>query len=725
MMEKLKTYIKNRITPSGLTLKDGIAFWQERVLLILLFISIIAGFITYIPSLLLAIREKLWLIVVLDTLIYACLLFLFCRPSLSFAFRARTIAFITYILGLVLITTLGPFGAGPVWLFFFPVITSVLLGTRQALAALGINVLTIIGLGFLIHFNFTDFLIELNFKAWYIAQQNPIEKWIVISLNFLMLNIVATVCVALILEGLQKSLERLKLSGKKYRQIFENILDVYFETTLEGELIVVSPSVERVSDYTCDELKGKSIFDLYETARDRHYAIEILTRKGVLNNHEIRLKDKHSNIHYCSVNAQLLADANGKPEKIIGILRDISSHKAIRKEKKELEERLNRSKKMEALGLLAGGVAHDLNNILSGIVTYPEVLCMDLAPDDPMRKSLEVIGSSGARASEIVQDLLTLSRRGVVARELLDLNELVAHFMKTPEYKTLASFHPQIDISARFDAGMPYLDGSMVHLEKALMNLIINAMEAQPDGGRVRIKTENRYLDTPLKGYDQVATGHYIVLTVADDGIGIPPEDLKRIFEPFFTKKVMGRSGTGLGMAVVWGTVQDHEGYIDIHSDSNGSTFELYFPVSRNEMPPMKEDFSFEQIMGSGERILIVDDVPDQRRIAALCLEKLGYTVVGVASGEKAVEYLQTDDADLILLDMIMEPGIDGFETYRRIVSFKPGQKAVIASGYSKTQQVEKAIELGAGAYIKKPYTLENLGLTIKKVLSDDTADFN
>jgi len=231
---------------------------------------------------------------------------------------------------------------------------------------------------------------------------------------------------------------------------------------------------------------------------------------------------------------------------------------------------------------LAGGVAHDLNNILSGIVTYPELLAMNLDKDDPLKKSLGIIQSSGYRAAEIVQDLLTLSRRGVITREVLNLNDLVSNFLLTPEYKKILSFHPNIFVEKQIDAATPFLKGSSVHLQKTLMNLISNAAEAQPDGGIIRIKTQNRLLNNPIKGYDQVEAGNYVVLSVKDNGIGIDPEDLKRIFEPFFTKKIMGRSGTGLGMSVVWGTVQDHEGYIDIISNADkGTTFDLYFPSPR------------------------------------------------------------------------------------------------------------------------------------------------
>ncbi|MCP5052495.1 MAG: response regulator, partial [bacterium] len=204
---------------------------------------------------------------------------------------------------------------------------------------------------------------------------------------------------------------------------------------------------------------------------------------------------------------------------------------------------------------------------------------------------------------------------------------------------------------------------------KTVMNLVTNSSEAMPEGGKIIVTTENRHIDTVKIGYDDIDKGDYVTLTVIDSGIGISPEDIERIFEPFYTKKIMGRSGTGLGMAVVWGTVKDHQGYIDLTStEGKGTDISLYFPVTRKVFSAQVEMTSIQDIMGNGESILVVDDVEDQRQIASKMLEKLNYTVLTVSSGEKAVEYLRKHTVDLLVLDMIMEPGIDGLETYQKIL---------------------------------------------------------
>ena len=249
------------------------------------------------------------------------------------------------------------------------------------------------------------------------------------------------------------------------------------------------------------------------------------------------------------------------------------------------------------------------------------------------------------------------------------------------------------------------------------MNLVINASEAIEGSGIVAISTTNQYLDEPLKGYGDVRVGEYAVLTVSDDGSGISPGDLERIFEPFYSKKVMGRSGTGLGLAVVWNTVQDHDGYIHVRSGNKGTVFELYFPVTRKETATEKKAISIEDYLGHGEKILVIDDEERQREIACGMLTRLGYNAEAVSSGEEAIEYLKENPVDLIVLDMVMPKGMSGRETYEEIIKISPGQKAVIASGFSETEEVKMARKSGAGNYIKKPYILEKIGLAVKEEL--------
>lgn len=386
---------------------------------------------------------------------------------------------------------------------------------------------------------------------------------------------------------------------------------------------------------------------------------------------------------------------------------------------KELELKLRRSEKMEAIGMLAGGIAHDLNNILTGVVSYPELLLLNMEQTNPLYNKIQVIQRSGEKAATIVQDLLTLGRRGVIISETVNLNTIVNNYLISPEHSKLLMFHPAVTVEKDLDRELLNISGSPIHLSKTIMNLISNAAESMDEGGKVVIKTENKYLDLPIQGYDNVVVGNYAVLTVTDNGTGLSSEDKERIFEPFYTKKKMGRSGTGLGMAVVWGTITDHNAYIDMDSTKGvGTCFSLYFPVIEETMSEAPEPVLHEIYYGKGESILIIDDVVLQRDTASEILSKLGYSVKAVASGEDAVEYLKTNSADLLLLDMIMEPGMDGLDTYTEILKIHPNQKAIIASGFSETDRIKKAKEAGAGAYIRKPYSIEKISAAVHEELN-------
>ncbi len=390
------------------------------------------------------------------------------------------------------------------------------------------------------------------------------------------------------------------------------------------------------------------------------------------------------------------------------------------RKRKEAEAMLRQSQKMEAIGKLAGGVAHDLNNVLSGIINYPELLLLDLPEDHDLREPIEEIKSSGERAATIVDDLLTLARRGVAVNEQVDINHLISQCATLPEYDKLLSFHPGVHLVLSLEEDLNPVNGSPVHMQKSIMNLISNAAEAMPEGGQIQVSTRNLNPEEIMnEGLPSYPNG-YVLICVADQGVGIAKEEQEKIFEPFYTKKVMGRSGTGLGMAVVWGTVEDHGGQIKISSQvGQGTVFHIYLPASAREAVPADvKTIDLDAFQGNGETILVVDDVKEQREVAKRMLSRLGYTVAAVSSGEEAVAHVREHPVDLLVLDMIMAPGINGRQTYEQIVSFKPDQRAILASGFSESEDVKQTMHLGAGQYIKKPYSIEIIAQAVKRELS-------
>jgi signal transduction histidine kinase len=410
--------------------------------------------------------------------------------------------------------------------------------------------------------------------------------------------------------------------------------------------------------------------------------------------------------------------ADGKPLMMFGTHMDITERVQLEGDRRELEARLARSEKMESLGTLAGGVAHNLNNVLGIVVGYSELLLNKIEEASPARSYVEKIMDGSERAAAIIQDMLTLARRGVQDRAVVNLNAIVSDFLRMPEFSRIAACNPDVKINTNLGSEVLPMKGSLSQLGKTIENLVSNAAEAMPQGGVLTITTSMDYLDSPVHGYEEVGEGDYLVLSVSDTGEGISAKDIKQIFEPFYTKKVMGKSVTGLGLAVVWGTVKDHNGYIDVQSEEGkGSTFTLYFPVTREETKTEEMEIPLSEYMGHGEAILIVDDVEGQRELAAKMLRDLNYNATVASSGEEAVAYLKEHKVDLVVLDMIMDPGMDGLGTYLSIIEIHPQQKAIIVSGFSETDRVHAALTLGAGAYLKKPYIKGNLGIAVKKEL--------
>jgi len=513
--------------------------------------------------------------------------------------------------------------------------------------------------------------------------------------------------------------KELEASEERYRLTVEAAPDgIVIVKLKDGIILQANSTFLRLTGYGSDEVIGKTNLELslYSDSSDRRPVYKTLMEKGEINNLEIRYKLKNGKTMDCRMSARRVKFHGELCA--IAVISDNSEQKKAEEEKKRLEGALQRASKMEAIGTMAGGVAHDLNNILSGIVGYPELLLMDLPEDSRLKKPLLTIQKSGEKAAAIVQDMLTLARRGVPVTDVVNLNNIILEQLRSPEHEKIMSYYSGVNVSVDLEPNLLNIIGSEVHLSKTIMNLISNAVEATPCGGNVNISTENQYIDSNIKGYENVREGDYVVLTVSDNGTGILPEDQEKIFEPFYTKKKMGRSGTGLGMAVVWGAVKDHDGYIDLQSNiGKGSTFKLYFPVTGKELIKQESELMIEKYMGRGESVLVVDDISEQREIASGMLTKLGYSVATASSGEGAVEYMKQNSADILVLDMIMAPGIDGLEAYKRILEIHPGQKAVVASGFSESEKVGEAQRLGAGAYVKKPYLMKNIGLAIRKEL--------
>jgi PAS domain S-box-containing protein len=549
------------------------------------------------------------------------------------------------------------------------------------------------------------------------------------------------------------ALGRLQRAEQEYRELFANAVEGIFRLSPDGALEAANASFAAILGVPAADLPAR--FEEFCRARPDFRAgfagfLERVRAEGEVHGAELELSREDGTRAWVALSARLLDGGAGRRGVIDGGAVDISERKrreaaeseralieaehraksaalATIEEKNRLlqhtleelgraQARLVQSEKMAAMGTMAAGVAHDLNNILSGIVSYPDLLLQEMPASSPWCESIAVIKESGERAAAVVADLLTISRGAAYVTAPCDLNGLVGKYLRSPECGGLLLRFPGVRVVTRLAADLRPASGSPVHLQKVVMNLVMNACEAIQGSGQVTVSTENVTVGPDGAGTRAVPPGEYALLKVADTGPGIPEKDLATVFEPFFTKKALGHSGTGLGLAVVWNTVTEHGGVVFAESGATGAVLSVYLPVSAGALAEVPPPSRRAGLQGSAS-ILVVDDERMMREVAVKILSLLGHRVEAVASGEEAIACVRAQPFELVVLDMMMPPGLNGCETYREIAKIRPGQKAVICSGFSLSEDFLAAQATGAGGFLKKPYTFEELGLAVKREL--------
>lgn len=560
----------------------------------------------------------------------------------------------------------------------------------------------------------------------YHRDDNRLAKYVTPVLFLLAAILTLTLCVLLWNRNLRlavrRQTEELRSSEEKFRALVETSSDWIWEVNSDLIFTYSSPQVTSILGYTPEEFIGKKIYEIMpaeEAARVAEVAEQWLAGQRSFSALRHRCRTKDGKELVTETSGVPFFDGQGGSAGYRGVTRDISERQRHELERQELAQKLQHAQKLEAIGLMAGGVAHDLNNILSGVVSYPELLIMQLPQDSDMRRPLQTIREAGQRAAEVVADLLTVARGTASVKKVIDLNLLIHDFFISPEWSNLKLRHPEVVTELHLDPDLLHVSCSPIHIRKCIMNLLLNAVEASGISGIISVTTANRYIDRPDAGNNYLNRGEFVQVEVTDCGHGIAEEDRERIFEPFYTKKVLGKSGTGLGLTIVWNTVQEHGGTVMVTSGEQGTTFTLFLPATREQLDEQPDEVAMAALHGKGERILVVDDEKMQREIAGQFLLRLGYQVHTAASGEEAVAAVRDTPVDLILLDMIMDPGLNGLQTFEQILALRPGQKAVIASGFSENELVRNTLRLGAGCFIKKPYSFNQLGLAIKQTLGD------
>ena len=519
---------------------------------------------------------------------------------------------------------------------------------------------------------------------------------------------------------------QLATSNSTLESVMRTIPDIVFRLDSMGTITFISPAISRYHIPEAD-LIGKSIFSLVapeDLERSRYRLNERRTGSRATTDLELRLqlpgdhKENGETVRFFSLSAEGMYRRISNEENQFlgtqGIVRDINQRKL-------LEQQLQQAQKMEVIGNMASGIAHDLNNILSGIVSYPDLIILELKDGDPLLDKIKIIQKSGQDAAAIVQDLLTLARRSMDVSRPCNLNQIINEYLESPVWLEKLKPHPEIQLCLDLDPDLPNVNGSRIHLSKVVMNLLLNAVEAMVTGGELSITTRKCTTEsdrvTGSFSENNPPSGDLVQLVIADQGIGIPKPDLSRIFEPFYSRKKMGSSGSGLGMTIVWSTIREHGGHVDISSKEGfGTEVTILLPATRRQIKDIDDRFDFSDWLGN-ETILLVDDNPEQLHIGAGMLEKLGYSVRCARGGSEAVSIAQETHFDLLLLDMIMPGGPDGLETYQQILEFRPGQRAVVATGFSESDRISEIRKVGVRFCISKPYSLKKLAQAVRSEL--------
>ncbi len=502
-----------------------------------------------------------------------------------------------------------------------------------------------------------------------------------------------------------------------FRLITENAADMIAVVTADGKRLYNSPSYEKVLGYSAEELQETSAYaQIHPDDQPKvTKAAEQARCSGVGSRVEYRIRHKSGEWRVLESTASAVCNPDGKVEKLVIVNRDIT-------ERRQLEQQLVLSHKLEAIGRLSGGVAHDFNNLLGVIIGYAEAIQQDPAGDESYREAIDEILKAGHRAASLTQQLLAFSRKQVLEPKILDLNVVVADVEKM--LRRLIGEDIELKITSGADLGAVKADRGQI--EQVIMNLAVNARDAMPRGGLLRIETANVELrEEDRKNRRYVVPGHYVMLTVADAGTGMDAEVQSHIFEPFFTTKEMGK-GTGLGLATVYGVIKQSGGYIFVESEpGRGAQFRIFLPRVEGSVLEQPELVAPRRKSHGPRTILVAEDEASLRKLTCTTLKKLGYTVMEAWDAAEAIRIAAqfASKIDLLLTDVVM-PGMSGRDLALRLASTRPETKVLYMTGYTDGAIAEHGVLEAGISILRKPFTQAQLIRSLDGIFEDqpDTA---
>ncbi|MBP6941327.1 MAG: PAS domain S-box protein [Syntrophorhabdaceae bacterium] len=511
--------------------------------------------------------------------------------------------------------------------------------------------------------------------------------------------------------------EALQKSEERYRSIVENAIEGIFQTTPDGRYISANPALARMYGYDSPRELIDSIADIeidqYVNPLDRIMMKTLYEKYGYVEKYETQLYRKDKSRIWISMNARAVRDADGVVLFYEGTAEDITSRKKAEEEKRSLQSQLLQAQKMEAIGTLAGGVAHDFNNILTALIGYGNLLQMNIEKDNPLRVYVDQIIASSEKAANLIQSLLAFSRKQVIELRPYKVRTIITGIEKLLKRLLTEDIELKVMLSDKRSTIM----ADITQMDQVLMNLAANARDAMPGGGRLTIEATEVELDDAFitaHGYGHL--GAHALISVSDTGTGMDEATKERIFNPFFTTKEVGK-GTGLGLSTVYGIIKQHNGYIEVESEpGQGTTFRIYFPVV-NAKEQTKES-SLLTTRGGTETILVAEDNVAVRNLLREILTMSGYEVIEAVDGEDAVKkFIEHSDAIAAMIIDVVMPKKNGREVYEEIGKIRPGIKVIFTSGYTGDIVLDKGIRDDIVDFIKKPLLPDELLLKVREVL--------
>jgi two-component system cell cycle sensor histidine kinase/response regulator CckA len=526
------------------------------------------------------------------------------------------------------------------------------------------------------------------------------------------------------IEGIARDITERKRAEEELARlaaIVEYSTDAIVALELSGTIVTWNPAAERIYGYTAAEALGRPIEIIVpdELRDERARIADAVARGDAIEGLETYRRTKSGEHVEVELTISPVRDAAGRVVGASAFHRDISERKREEQERASLEARLRHAQKMEAVGRLAGGIAHDFNNLLMVLMGSTELILRQLAPDDPLRPSVDEIRQAGERAATLTRQLLAFSRQQRLHKSAVAMNDVVGGI----EEMLGRLIGEDVELTTKLDRDLGNVWADAGQLEQVLMNLAVNARDAMPEGGTLSIETAQVEIDSTYVQPDgaTMPPGPYVVLSVADTGVGMDEETRLQAFEPFFTTKDLGK-GTGLGLATVYGIVKQSDGYVWVDSaPGEGTRFRIYLPRTHAEAATPPQTSGEGDTHGGQETILLVEDENAVRTLVQRILESAGYRVIAAANGAEALELCKSAGSlDLVLTDMVL-PGMDGVEIARRLRSLQPSVRTLFMSGYSDRQSSLQADWGKNVAFLEKPFDSETLMTSVRGVLDERT----